>query len=266
MKILDRGSTHTLENQLLKKWAFEYHSNDFVAHPNAFIDRELEEYEACDRILVPSRFVADTFLKHQTEHSKLLRIPYGASISPFADAETAELKRDANAVLFVGQVSERKGIGVLVDAMREVRKERPDTVLWIADFVHSSCRRFIREHWIKYLGVLSASELAVKYREAGVFCLPSFEEGLALVLTEAAQFGCRIVATTNTGAEDLGLPAGMLYSCSPGAQQELAISILRALSNQGNQNSGNVSKPPTSEAFVDKLLDCIDSSWRGRKT
>jgi len=45
--------------------------------------------------------------------------------------------------------------------------------------------------------------LQEKYLRATVFCLPSIEEGLALVLNEALSCGLPVIATENTGIEDL---------------------------------------------------------------
>jgi glycosyltransferase involved in cell wall biosynthesis len=41
------------------------------------------------------------------------------------------------------------------------------------------------------------------YHAADIFCLPSIEEGLALVLGEALSFGLPIITTCNSGAEDI---------------------------------------------------------------
>ena len=51
--------------------------------------------------------------------------------------------------------------------------------------------------------MLKKEALKNKFESASVFCLPSFEEGLALVLTEAKYFQLPIVATKNSGVEDL---------------------------------------------------------------
>ncbi|GAB2464604.1 hypothetical protein GCM10011375_35750 [Hymenobacter qilianensis] len=41
------------------------------------------------------------------------------------------------------------------------------------------------------------------YSTAHVFVLPSIEEGLSMVQGEALACGCPVIASTNTGAEDL---------------------------------------------------------------
>ena len=56
---------------------------------------------------------------------------------------------------------------------------------------------------IKFWGTLKGDALQEVYAKSTVFCLPSIEEGQALVLSEALTYGLPIIATENTGIEDL---------------------------------------------------------------
>jgi glycosyltransferase involved in cell wall biosynthesis len=60
---------------------------------------------------------------------------------------------------------------------------------------------------------MDSVSLASLYRTCDVFVLPSFEEGFARVMLEAAASGLPIIVTPNTGAEDFfspGQPEGWL--------------------------------------------------------
>ena len=52
-------------------------------------------------------------------------------------------------------------------------------------------------------GAVAGSALPRFYRCADVFCLLSVEEGLALVIVQAMAMGLPVIATPNTGAEEL---------------------------------------------------------------
>src|SRR5205085_5991502 len=52
-------------------------------------------------------------------------------------------------------------------------------------------------------GVVQRELLADYYSQGSVFVLASIEEGLALVQAQAMACGLPVIATTNTGAEDL---------------------------------------------------------------
>ena len=54
-------------------------------------------------------------------------------------------------------------------------------------------------HTVRYHGPLPQAELAELARHCGVCVLPSFYEGLPLVLVEAVACGCRLVATALPG-------------------------------------------------------------------
>jgi glycosyltransferase involved in cell wall biosynthesis len=255
IKILDRGSTHTLANQLLKKQACEFHGTQFVGHSQKFLERELKEYDLADLIMVPSGFVRQTFIDHGIPSQKLLLNRYGVSENRFAGLSTESRSRK-RAVLFVGQGSERKGIGVLVKAVEAVRQEGFPAELWIVGAMSSEFKsRYLSMDWIKYFGVLKGQELLNKYYEAGVFCLPSFEEGLALVLLEAASARVKIVATRNTGVDDLHLPIGFVYTCEAGSVNGLKQSLCSALNSA--ETAGEVVSPsmlPTWHQFSENLI------------
>ena len=56
---------------------------------------------------------------------------------------------------------------------------------------------------VEYLGAIPQSRLIDLMNTCHVMVLPSIEEGLALVQGQALACGCPVIATTNTGAEDL---------------------------------------------------------------
>ncbi|MEO2136226.1 MAG: glycosyltransferase, partial [bacterium] len=55
---------------------------------------------------------------------------------------------------------------------------------------------------VSFHGRLDQAELAALMRRAAVFVLPSFYEGLPLVLAEALACGCRLVATDLPGLRE----------------------------------------------------------------
>ena len=72
--------------------------------------------------------------------------------------------------------------------------------------VEPEIKELIRNHnltGVTFAGVIDNSELPVAYSQAHVFLIASLEEGLAMVQGEALACGCPVIATTNTGAEDL---------------------------------------------------------------
>ena len=110
-------------------------------------------------------------------------------------------------VVYAGKLSRAKGLPWLIEAFQGM--EAPcgrEVRLLIAGAASASEADAIRESAagddrIGFLGALSQDELARVFREADVFVLPSFYEGLPLVVLEAAACGCRVVVTDLPGME-----------------------------------------------------------------
>jgi glycosyltransferase involved in cell wall biosynthesis len=101
--------------------------------------------------------------------------------------------------LFVGQLIERKGVEVLLEAFDRVRNGE----LWIAGDgplvkqVEAASRRDPR---IRYFGHRSGDELSDLYQKADIFVLPSLYEVWGIVVNEALMYGLPVIATTEVGA------------------------------------------------------------------
>ena len=200
--ICDRGSSHIrVQDRLMReeyaRWNVPYEGIDARV-----VAKEEAEYDGADLITVPSGFAERSFLDMGVSPDKLRRIPYGSRIERFR--QVGEPDAEGFDVLFVGQVSLRKGILYLLDAF--ARFKHPRKRLRIVGNVDPSMTPLLaklpNEH-VEYLGNVPNADLAHHYSTANVLVLPSIEEGLAMVMAEAMACGCPVIATTNSGAEDL---------------------------------------------------------------
>jgi glycosyltransferase involved in cell wall biosynthesis len=106
-------------------------------------------------------------------------------------------------VLFAGAQSIRKGIGYLFEALRPLVKSGA-VDLWLVgptpdgkEILEKNADLFTHH------GVQPRSKLSWYYSQASVLVLPSIEEGLALVQPQALACGLPVIASVNTGSEDL---------------------------------------------------------------
>ena len=110
-------------------------------------------------------------------------------------------------VLYAGKYSRAKGLPWLLSAVEGLRTQHPGLVLHVAGTGAGAEAEALRERmasmsaFVTMHGQVSQPVLADLMRRAAVFVLPSFYEGLPLVLVEAAASGCRVVATRLTGVE-----------------------------------------------------------------
>ncbi len=119
-------------------------------------------------------------------------------------------------VVYAGKISRAKGLPWLVSAMQDVTIPEDHTMcLYLAGSSGSRegddilSRIDKNSGCIEYVGPLSHEKLADLLKTADIFVLPSFYEGLPLVLLEAIACGCRIVVTDLPGLSSW-LPAELV--------------------------------------------------------
>jgi glycosyltransferase involved in cell wall biosynthesis len=164
--------------------------------------KRLDAYNSADYILCPSEWVRKSFIRKGFCESKLIKNTFGLTLPKTPIPKRTKL-RHSFTILYVGQIHFRKGLRYLTQAFNKI--QHPNKKLLIVGPVTplpGISLSGLPEN-AKYLGVLKGKELENVYKSSDVFCLPSLEEGLALVLGEALAFGLPIVTTNQTGAEDL---------------------------------------------------------------
>jgi alpha-maltose-1-phosphate synthase len=202
--ICDRGSTHLrfqekLLNEERKRWGIDAVMSGSM---KALYDREVAIYAAADAISVPSSFAARSFIESGIAKEKVHIIPYGVRLESFK--KVSDPPRERFEVLYVGSVSLRKGIPYLLQAFS--RFSHPNKRLRVVGAVQPEIKCVLaslpQDH-VEYLGNQPQTRLKEIMSSSHVMVLPSIEEGLALVQAQALACGCPVIASTNTGSEDL---------------------------------------------------------------
>jgi glycosyltransferase involved in cell wall biosynthesis len=154
-----------------------------------------EELRLADYVLVPSQHVRNT-LEGVVPEERIRVVSYGAPpVRPRKQAGS-DASRPLK-VLFVGALSQRKGIGYLLDAIEMLESQVELTLVGgrIAANrrVDAACERW---RWFEALAHSGVLELM---QDADVLVLPSLAEGCALVVPEALACGLPVIVTPNTG-------------------------------------------------------------------
>ncbi|MDY6832782.1 MAG: glycosyltransferase family 4 protein [Thermodesulfobacteriota bacterium] len=124
-------------------------------------------------------------------------------------------------VVYAGKLCNAKGTPWLLKALSGI-----DDVPWQLHLVGGGageeadqCRRMARDlgDRVCVYGAVDQSMLAALMRQSHMFVLPSFFEGLPLVLLEALACGCRIVATGLPGVAEVldGMDADYIFRVRP---------------------------------------------------
>jgi starch synthase len=200
--ICDRGSSHQrFQEQIVsdeqRRWNIDIPVSDIRDTL-----REEEIYQAADAITVPSSFSRRSFLELGLPASKVHVIPYGVRLDRFTKSQ--EPPTDTFEVLFAGSVSLRKGFPYLLQAFHRLKHpaKRLRVIGAVPSWIKPVLARLPQEH-VEYLGILPQAKLPAIMSGSHLMVLPSIEEGLALVQGQALACGCPILATPNTGSEDL---------------------------------------------------------------
>lgn len=158
-----------------------------------------------DRIIAVSKAAA-TFISHFTEKEVKI-IPNGVSIEEFSPRVKTF---DGKSVLFVGRFVYRKGLHLLLEAMKRVVDEKEGAELtivgsgYLSPFLKAFVKTLNLQDNVYIREELSKSELVEVYRKSNVFVLPSvFGESFGIVLLEAMASKTPIVATAQGGVREI---------------------------------------------------------------
>jgi starch synthase len=202
--ICDRGSTHARYQWRLLSEEHRRWSAPLDIYDPRDTEREEKQYAQADCIVVPSSFASRSFVAEGIPAEKLRVIPYGVRLDSFRPSAGSPRAVDTFDVLFVGQVSLRKGVPYLLEAFVKVRHPRKRLRILGPMFPHMKplFARLPMEH-VEIVGAVSRQQMVRYFSSSHAMVLPSLEEGLALVQGEAMACGCPVIATPNTGSEDL---------------------------------------------------------------
>lgn len=165
-------------------------------------DPELErmrlELQEADRIVVGSQFAAESF-HNVVDADRMVVIPYGVDTKLFSPPQRVS-SHGRLRVLFAGQLTLRKGLPYILDAVKTLGPRQARLTL-VGAVVGSGQWMKTRRGEFHHLGVCRPSEMPAVYREADVLVLPSLVEGSAIVVYEAMAMGLPVIVTPNVGAD-----------------------------------------------------------------
>ncbi len=131
-------------------------------------------------------------------------------------------------LLYVGRLAAAKGLAILLESLASLRSENPDLLLTVVGdgpdrgAIEAQAARLGLKANVRFLGYRSQDEVRNEMREADVFVLPSFAEGVPVVLMEALASGVPVVATRVAGVGELVEDGVSGYLVPPGDPVSLA--------------------------------------------
>ncbi len=197
VSIIVRDSAHILtQSEILRaefaKWGERYPNR------SACEERELEEYDLCSHILVPSQFVKRTFLERGISESKVVVLPLGVDPSVFQPGSPPPNGRLR--VVYFGQLSLRKGVQYLLEAMASLSDKGFECTL--IGKVASEFGAIMQKYRPRHFDSMPQSALAGMLKNTDVFVFPTLEDGFGMTLFQAMAVGVVPIVTSRCGAAE----------------------------------------------------------------
>jgi glycosyltransferase involved in cell wall biosynthesis len=128
----------------------------------------------------------------------------GAGFNSEAFHSEGRPSNEKTRVLYAGKISRSKGCAELLEAFEPLAEEGLE--MTFAGSGQGDEAEVLKERArsldVTLMGRLTQQEIADEMRRTDVFVLPSYYEGLPLVLAEALASGCRVVVTSLEGISD----------------------------------------------------------------
>ncbi len=138
-------------------------------------------------------------------------------------------------VVFVGRLDPVKGVPLLLEAFAKIRARHPGARLTVAGDGRSKERLMARARdlglEVAFPGYLDEGQVAALLASADMLVLPSFAEGLPVVLMEALAAAVPVIATQIAGVPELVENGVSGLIVPPGDEEALAEAIDRLLAD-----------------------------------
>lgn len=202
-----------------------------------------------DRVVTVSSALADVLRADTNSHRHPDIISMGVDGSLFSpdkknDAIRAQYDIHGPFLLFVGRLTEKKGVRYLVEAMSLVINDFPEAKLLIVG--QGELEQELREQVqnrglgevVFFAGAVANALLPAYYATAEIFIGPSVQvkngdtEGLPVTFVEAAMSGCLVIGTNVGGIEEVLIQGQTGYIVPPENVESLAQTVISVLQNK----------------------------------
>jgi glycosyltransferase involved in cell wall biosynthesis len=138
-------------------------------------------------------------------------------------------KSSGDRIVYIGNLSERKGVEYLIEAMRGVDAE----LLVVGDGPKRRILESIAGDNVTFVGRVSHDEVGDYLKKAMIFVLPAKKgEGLPNVILEAMSFGVPVVSTNIAGISDVVKHGKTGFLVNPGDSDGLRKHIKKLLDDE----------------------------------
>jgi glycosyltransferase involved in cell wall biosynthesis len=182
---------------------------------------------------------------------------------------------EANRLLFVGKLTEQKGLHRLLRAMTQMRASATLTVVGAGRVDDTEVKQLATQLGldgrIEWLPLLTQEELALQYRRSAIHVVPALDEGLGLTAVESLLSETPVVGFASGGLPDIVLDGVTGSLVPPGDESALAVALdalltdpeaRRAMGAAGRAHALRLFGPDAAADRYVKLYRAVSASAR----
>ncbi len=170
-------------------------------------------------------------------------------------------------ILFVGTLQPRKNIVRLIEAYSKIKKRDFDLVIigkrgWMYEEILTAPKKYGVQETVKILENVNNDDLAVFYRHALCYVLPSLYEGFGLPVLEAMQYGCPVLTSNISSLPEAGGDAAIYFD--PKDVDDIAVKIEKVVYDEkmrktmiekGKKHAATFNWDKTAKQTLDILIE-----------
>lgn len=175
-------------------WADSLHAGA----PDWLVRQCLDEVLEADAVLCPSDYVRQTLEDVGVRPEAIRMLPFGVRVERFTPPERPRAD-GVFRLLYVGQISQRKGLAYALEAVKRIGRKDIELVL-VGGLVGQGRGLAAYEGWFRHVPNVPFHEIAALYQTADALIYPSLHEGSALAIFEGMASGLPVITTVNSGS------------------------------------------------------------------
>ncbi len=231
--------------------------------------RAMQKY--ADGIVFLSKQTAQQFVARGIQEAKCHVIYNFSTLSYEEEAVFSREETATRSFLFVGSIDDRKGIFDALEVLQEIQE--PYVLHVCGGFGNAENEKSFRDYQkklgakLQFHGFVKGDVKREIFRDSDVLLLPSYGEGLPVVILEAFSAGCGVITTT-VGAIPEIVDAENGYLIAPGDKAGLKKALLSYLQmdteSLRKQKRGNfaLAEQYTLDMFIHKLADVCKEVYK----
>lgn len=188
-------------------------------------------FDNADVILVLSEYWK-RMVNEEFSYANKVKVIYNPCIAFISDKQYEKKKQ----ILYAGTVNARKGYADMLAAFANIAVKYPDwSVVFAGNGEIEQGKALAKELGIEsqtlFLGWVDGKSKEKAFKEASIFCLPSYAEGFPMAVLDAWAYGLPVIATPVGGLPDIAEDGKNILLFTPGDIDGLVRQLDKMISN-----------------------------------